>query len=441
MGCGSSSAVGDSSVATPPLKEKDLAARLSVVIEPPTDDISSFNSSTEPISVNHSDQLVKSDELQFMCGTDVPLEWLHQRLIEKFKVPDEPEPQWIAERLNSITYSDTDKATVIRVTLGWENAGKLPHTVVLKIPVKNSDETSSDYKTRWIYRMFKRECNTYEWLIKNKKIAVPRVFVIKKQGSDNCGSVLVMEDLGEKYSMANYKQGMRVEAVQDLLKILALIHAQSMKDSEWTTMIAGLSPLVYQEMSESIETTLDVLVDSKEIEPSQRDSLKPYISTDYLSNTVSDACKELGNENVLVHGSPLAVNVFMGANNKVGAITDWALSHPGCFAEDVAKAICWNLSPQDRHSHLTRLLENYHYNFTRYYGGTECKLTLENIKLSYQRFVPMATVCLLPHLAQCLDRPDADVALLRERAKALIEDTAVMFLSDDSNEETEDTQE
>ncbi|TKR94857.1 hypothetical protein L596_009091 [Steinernema carpocapsae] len=440
MGCGSSSAVGDCSSGSPPLKEKDLGQRLSVVIEPPTDDISSYNSSTEPI-LSAPNEGLNSQDLQYMCGTDVPLEWLHQRLIEKFKVPEEPEPHWIAERLNSITYCDTDKAAVVRITLGWENPGKLPQSVVLKIPVKNSDDSSSDQKARWIYRMFKRECNTYEWLIKYKKIAVPKVFVIKKQSSDSCGSVLVMEDLAEKYSLANYKKGMKVEAVQDLLKNLALIHAQSMKDSEWTTMIAGLSPLVYQDFSESIEKTLDVLVDSKEITATQRETLKPYISTEYLTNTVADACKEFGSENVLVHGSPLAVNVFMGANGKVGAVTDWAFSHPGCFAEDVAKAICWNLSPQDRHSHLTRLLENYHYNFARYYGGTDCKLTLETIKLSYQRFVPMATVCLLPHFAQLFDRPDSDVALLRERAKALIEDTTVMFMAEKSSETMETSKE
>lgn len=39
-------------------------------------------------------------KLQYICNTKVTFEWLLQRLIEKFKCPEEPEPQWIVEKMN-----------------------------------------------------------------------------------------------------------------------------------------------------------------------------------------------------------------------------------------------------------------------------------------------------------------------------------------------------
>lgn len=39
-------------------------------------------------------------KLQYISNTKVTFEWLLQRLIEKFKCPEEPEPQWIVEKMN-----------------------------------------------------------------------------------------------------------------------------------------------------------------------------------------------------------------------------------------------------------------------------------------------------------------------------------------------------
>lgn len=41
-------------------------------------------------------------------------------------------------------------------------------------------------------------------------------------------------------------------------------------------------------------------------------------------------------------------------------------SHPGNFGEDLAKAICWNLTPKDRHANQRSLLEHYHFNLLKY---------------------------------------------------------------------------
>lgn len=53
-------------------------------------------------AANKEKEAPPPDNLQYICGSDVSFEWLFERLLEKFKCPDEKEPQWIAERLNVI---------------------------------------------------------------------------------------------------------------------------------------------------------------------------------------------------------------------------------------------------------------------------------------------------------------------------------------------------
>ncbi|KAI1724938.1 hypothetical protein Ddc_06213 [Ditylenchus destructor] len=92
-------------------------------------------------------------ELQYICGTGVSFEWLFQRLIEKFKCPDEPPPQWIVEKLNVVGGKDLDKTTVMKVTFGWDNE-KLPKSVVLKICETHEDDSPAEAKLA--SKMFRR---------------------------------------------------------------------------------------------------------------------------------------------------------------------------------------------------------------------------------------------------------------------------------------------
>lgn len=59
-----------------------------------------------------------------------------------------------------------------------------------------------------------------------------------------------MEDLSEKAIVGDLAVGLNVEAVRDLLKNLAQIHALSLKSSDWTTMIAENSLFFYRQTAE-----------------------------------------------------------------------------------------------------------------------------------------------------------------------------------------------
>lgn len=59
-----------------------------------------------------------------------------------------------------------------------------------------------------------------------------------------------MEDLSEKSQVGDLATGLNVEAVRDLLRNLAQIHASSLKNSDWTTMIAENSPFFYKQTAD-----------------------------------------------------------------------------------------------------------------------------------------------------------------------------------------------
>ena len=65
-----------------------------------------------------------------------------------------------------------------------------------------------------------------------------------------------MEDLSERAQVGNVAQGLCVEAVRDLLKNLAQIHALSLKSNDWTTMVTENSPFFYKQTSDFVSNAL-----------------------------------------------------------------------------------------------------------------------------------------------------------------------------------------
>ncbi|KIH46317.1 hypothetical protein ANCDUO_23632 [Ancylostoma duodenale] len=55
--------------------------------------------SSECMSDRSTDQEVQENQ-DYLCGTDVSLQWLLQTFADKFNKNFEEEPQWITERLN-----------------------------------------------------------------------------------------------------------------------------------------------------------------------------------------------------------------------------------------------------------------------------------------------------------------------------------------------------
>uniref|UniRef100_A0A1I7XAG4 CHK domain-containing protein n=1 Tax=Heterorhabditis bacteriophora TaxID=37862 RepID=A0A1I7XAG4_HETBA len=324
---------------------------------------------------------------EYLCGTDVTLQWLLQMMADTLNKPFEEEPQWITERLNRPSWDEYATSSVIRVTFGWED-DDLPKSVVLKTPV--SKEMREDDEGKFHYIMFKRECNVYEWTQKYPKLAAPRIFHIKRNSKEGSG-VVVMEDIGDRGQQQDAAKGLSLDAMRDLLRNLALLHAQSMKQTSWSTLYTA-----------------------------------KFFTTEYLHETATESAEALKVPRVLVHGEPYASNVFVildAKEQRLAGLIDWTECHSGCFAEDLAKAICWNLSAKDRMEFTSSLLEGYHYHLTRYSDG-ECHMTIDLIRRGFEQFLPMAMVTLVAKVMQVRTRNDVEPLI--ERAKSLIQNVYAM---------------
>uniref|UniRef100_A0A914H9Y3 CHK kinase-like domain-containing protein n=1 Tax=Globodera rostochiensis TaxID=31243 RepID=A0A914H9Y3_GLORO len=390
----------------------------------------------------------RQENRQKICGTAVTFEWLFQRLAEKFKCPEEPEPQWIVEKMNDIGHKDLDRTTVLRITFGWENS-KLPKSVVLKICERHEDDPHEE--AMLASALFKRECLTYEWLSKHRRVTIPRVFVIKKQWSRSCNALLVMEDLSDRAHIGDLVTGMDVEGVRDLLRSLAQLHGLSLVyREEWQQQLddgARLPAFLYEQIERFTSALITTLSsssqgsnDAKVLDIEHVRQLEPVMSASQLEQLTTQSCSALKLPECLVHGHPVARNVFFktargedGMENKGGtavqAIIDWTQAHSGCFGEDLAKSICWNLDARERTdaAQLLKLLQYYHYQLLKRLQLHEAPaelqkaITLEKVQAAYERFVPAAAVTFLLFLPEELSH--ADPALL-ERAQQLVDEAA-----------------
>uniref|UniRef100_W6ND44 Protein Y11D7A.8 n=1 Tax=Haemonchus contortus TaxID=6289 RepID=W6ND44_HAECO len=98
-------------------------------------------------------------------------------------------------------------------------------------------------------------------------------------------------------------------------------------------------------------------------------------------------------------------------------------SHSGCFGEDIAKAICWNLSTKDRLEWTSELLEGYHA-YLHANSPEDCQVTLDNVRKAYDMFMPVAMVTLLFKVVAMKDKEDIEPII--DRAKGLIQNVYTM---------------
>ncbi|KAK6031199.1 hypothetical protein OSTOST_02651 [Ostertagia ostertagi] len=127
---------------------------------------------------------------------------------------------------------------------------------------------------------------------------------------------------------------------------------------------------------------------------------------------------------VFVHGEPYASNIFVvNDSNKIAAVIDWTESHSGSFGEDIAKAICWNLSTKDRLEWTSALLEEYHACLVSS-SPEDCPVALENVRKAYDMYVPVAMVTLLFKVVAMKNKEDIEPLI--DRAKGLVENVYTM---------------
>ncbi|KAL7071927.1 hypothetical protein ACQ4LE_008612 [Meloidogyne hapla] len=390
---------------------------------------------------------------QWICGTQVSFEWLFHRLVEKFKCPTEPEPQWIVERLNDTNEKDLDRTCVLRITFGWENQ-RLPSSVVLKISEANEEDLPEQSKLG--SDLFRRECQVYEWLSKHKKIAIPRIFVIKKKWSKSCSALLVMEDLSDRARTGKISEGISAEGIRGILRILAQFHALSMmRKDEWLKIIgeAELPQHFYVQLKRFAEKFLtEGNGENNEMRTDGRKYklLEMLTQNDNLQRYITKNGSQFGIPECLVHGNPIASHIFIYCNKQISQINnesattnsnvntnlekgivliDWTQTHCGCIGEDLAKCISWNMQAKERsETQLVKLLQYYHYQLLKklqLFGADadfQKEITLDRVTDAFEHYIPLAALTFLLFLPEDLN--DAN-SLVLEKAHQLLEETEV----------------
>ncbi|KAK5972132.1 CHK domain-containing protein [Trichostrongylus colubriformis] len=396
----------------PPPKPRSYRPSIASLQIPNQDDVSS-----EGISDRSTDGEPEENQ-DYLCDTDVSLQWLLQTLADKFNKQFDEEPQWITERLNRPRWNEYATSTVLRVTFGWEEEG-LPKSVILKTPTHK--ELRDDEEAKYHYLMFKRECNVYDWTQKYNKLPSPRIYHIKRHTKEFSG-VVVMEDIGERAVQQDAIKGLTVEVVRDLLQQLAVLHTISMKHTTWNTTVADLPPSYYSSLVSKYNDMVNFF-EHQDIDHSRFVETAKYFTAEYLHDMSMDAAEAMP-PRVFVHGEPYASNIFVvNDSNKIAAVIDWTESHSGSFGEDIAKAICWNLSTKDRLDCTSALLEEYH-DHLKANSPEECTVTLENVRKAYDMYVPVAMVTLLFKVVAMKNKEDIEPLI--DRAKGLIQNVYTM---------------
>ncbi|KAJ1346712.1 hypothetical protein KIN20_001601 [Parelaphostrongylus tenuis] len=444
-----------------------------IPVDPPPSKLRSYRPSIASLQIPQQDDIISeyasdrsTDEEEqgnkdYLCGTDVSLQWLLQTFADKFNKQFDDEPQWITERLNRPRWNEYAASTVIRVTFGWEEQD-LPKTVIIK--TVTSKDAQDEELAKYHYLMFRRECNAYDWTQKYPKIAAPRIIHTKRHAKEFSG-VVVMEDVAErgvqqdavkglsvKYSIslnprlssANYGANHRcvspdrivilrrfVDVTRELLHQLAVLHTLSIKQNSWNTLVADLPPSYYSHMASGYNEAMDFF-ERHDVRHSWFIATAEYFASEYLNKMSTEAFEEAPPK-VLVHGEPYAANVFMESESKesrIAAIIDWTGCHPGCFGEDIAKAICWNLSTKDRLECTEPLLEDYH-TYLVENSSEDSQITLEAVQKAFNMFLPVAVVTFLQKVMA--NKNKEDIEPLIERAKGLIK--SVYLLTHRSEEQ------
>ncbi|KAF7639868.1 CHK domain-containing protein [Meloidogyne graminicola] len=379
---------------------------------------------------------------QWICGTQVSFEWLFQRLIEKFKCPNELEPQWIVERLNDTNEKDLDRTNVLKITFNWVNQ-KLPKSVILKISEANEEDSPGQSKLG--FDLFKRECQIYEWLSKNKNIAIPRIFVIKKKWSKSCSALIVMEDLSDKASTGQISEGISSEGIRSLLRILAQFHALSMmKKDEWNKIIGNTAELP-QYFYIKIKQFVNKFLKKKKGENKRKYKLlQMLIKNNNLQHYITRNGLQFNIPECLVHGNPVASNIFFYYKNKQSnnlnnnenmenkiLLIDWTQTHCGCLGEDLAKCICWNMSKKERNeAQLIKLLQYYHYQLLKklqLFGADanfQKEITFDRVTDAFEHYIPLAALTFLLFLPEDLNNANS---IVLEKANQLLEEAELMI--------------
>ncbi|VDM41562.1 unnamed protein product [Toxocara canis] len=347
-----------------------------------------------------------------------------------------------------------------RLYLDWVPEDEnLPQTVIIKIPSIEStkqlleglnstrmleEATSNDSEdllvkfTSVLQQCHNTEVSFYELLSSNGlHIKAPKAYVLQKFTKDCDQGVIVLSDQGDDVVVLMLFNNVTPDEIMQVFDSLAELHAYSLAHPECFDAVSpsSLSDLYQMHDQSKISRAMIKAIGNLDEE-------KLTTLTEQVNNCLDEIFdveiigrlhKEMGMKPVLVHGDLWSGNVIWrknGQRNKLVAIVDWQLVHPGTPCEDIARMMSSSLSAKDRRQQLDAILERYYTKLTEYLH-TEPPFTFQQLKDSFIRIYRFAMLTIAPGLGplvqmQVQSRSDEEQKqlkeLMREKAIGLFED-------------------
>ncbi|KHJ91247.1 hypothetical protein OESDEN_08890 [Oesophagostomum dentatum] len=143
---------------------------------------------------------------------------------------------------------------------------------------------------------------------------------------------------------------------------------------------------------------------------------------------------EMGMRRVLCHGDLWSTNMLWkqkGEDLRVVAMIDFQSAHMGCPANDLVRLFASCLSGPDRQTYWEGLAEEFYGYLKEEVGDMEMPYSLEQLKESYRRFMPVGGFLLVRSLGPLFDRlcKTSDVQLKQKLLDTVTEKTE--YLLDD----------
>jgi thiamine kinase-like enzyme len=390
---------------------------------------------------------------QGLCNTPFTLEWLVDILLCNGKYS----ATVTSHNAMPIGVGQGFLSHIVRVQFTWtgKDADKMPKSVVMKVPTTNTltaqfnkmdlgaehkEQLQDDMVNLWLPLAHGNECKFYEMFAKTKpNILMPKTYFAKELGDGKEG-VIVMEDFSLMNGITiNKADGMNLEQVKKVIENLAVLHTWCLRTpGEWENrfVVMGKEAMsTWPEMMKAIAQQLTTL-DAEKFPENSLDELRWAFEIDYAFTCMTmDTSKKLGVPQLLVHGDLWTNNMLFAADenhlptNKLLALIDWQVVHPGNICEDIARMLVSSCPGELRRTHTNTLLHYYYDCLTKELKHTPA-FTFEQLKQAYDLILPFAMcfyvfsvpmMCMSPIVGEG-EVKEKRVKELLSRAKMIMDD-------------------
>ncbi|EYB85008.1 hypothetical protein Y032_0306g1997 [Ancylostoma ceylanicum] len=343
---------------------------------------------------------------------------------------------------------------IVLIDPDWQHKDKeLPQKFIVKIVTqlalqqiadttkKMNVDLSEEFLTvmeSYLKRLHNTEVTVYSHLLKlpEGKMPLAKIYYMKKFSESNpVKGYIIMEYLDNIKPVYIY-ENVTPKAITEILRAKAVMEAMSLRFTPEEKQQFNekhfngfFGNFFTKETMGAIVAMFRQLGDSKMAEKADElEKILPDLMDLPWADQLAD---EIGMQRVLCHGDLWLMNILWRPDGFTAALIDYQNAHMGCPANDLVRLFTTSLSGKDRQQHWEELVEEFYGYLKEEAVGLEMPYTLDQIKESYRRFLPMGAFMSLPmagHIFEIISKnPDEEekrkyLDILMEKIVCLLDD-------------------